>query len=243
MFNSATSDDLDEIIQPLQQQVGGIATLHGHTGIHHIRGCEAKMDEARGLANGFTGGPEEGDHIVICFLLDFQHAFNTASGAANGFHGIGGNTTSSGPGFAHSDLHGQPLLDLVILLPDRSHFWAGVSLDHVLLRDWNLEPVTKVYAPPVLHIPSIRPIVKLAVLFPSLLLFVPTGHQRVDSEHTAPGPDTDESQVDEVGIYRNIRRMIPRPHGRNELVKPGWQLPDKSLSTCIGHCPTPLEIP
>ena len=92
------------------------------------------MDESCGLTDGFTYGTEECDHIVVGFLLDLEHALDTTRSTADSFHGIGGDTPTSVPGFANRDFHGQPLLDLMILRPDRSHFWACISLDHVLLR-------------------------------------------------------------------------------------------------------------
>ena len=105
VLHGSPTDDFCQLIQLLQEQIGCIARLHRHAGVYDIGRSQAQVDKPGCLTNGFAGGTEEGNHIVIGLLLDLQHALEAAAGATDGFHSIGRDSATSRPGFTHSDFH------------------------------------------------------------------------------------------------------------------------------------------
>jgi hypothetical protein len=82
------------------------------------------------LANALPHGPNEGNQVVICFALDFPHAVEIAGRQPDLGHGLGWDAATARPRLADRNFDRQPLLDLGLIGPDRTHFRAGVPLDH-----------------------------------------------------------------------------------------------------------------
>ena len=121
-----------QLVEIVQQDIGGLGQLLGEAGVHHIGAGHALMDVAAFGADKFGDGGEEGDDIVFDFGLDFVDAldveialFAQSLGRAFGDgahlrHFVGG------VGF---DL--QPYPEAVFRLEDCGHFLAGVTGDHL----------------------------------------------------------------------------------------------------------------
>jgi hypothetical protein len=126
------------LVDICDQKVGSAGELHVETGIEHVRGGHALVDEARLGADDFGQMGQEGDNVMLGFALDLVDPGD-----------VEGDVTRLGPdrlrGFLRDDakfrlrisrmrLDLEPDLEAGLRLPDGSHFRAGVAGDHRRLR-------------------------------------------------------------------------------------------------------------
>ena len=114
--------------------VGRAGELYVETGIEHIGGGHALVDEARLRADDFGQMGQEGDDVMLCFALDLvdpRHVENHVAGL--GPYSLGGFLRDD-PEFRQrvSRMRLDLELDLEPRLgvPDGSHFRAGIAGDH-----------------------------------------------------------------------------------------------------------------
>ncbi len=124
------SDRIDRGIEPRQELVDGVYRLHCQRGVDDVRAGQPEVDETRRLANGLAGRAQKGDHVVIGLALDLLHPLDITTRLTNGRHGGGRNDAAGCPCLADRLFDSEPLVDLVLLAPNRAHLGQGVAFDH-----------------------------------------------------------------------------------------------------------------
>src|SRR5436305_5508282 len=114
-----------------QQHVARVAQQKRVGRVHNVRGREAVVYEARGVADTFGEGGSEGDHVVVGRPLDFAYALDVEGGLPTYLlDRLARNRPHLGVDFAHGQLNVEPLLKLVLLRPESAHFGQRVAFNH-----------------------------------------------------------------------------------------------------------------
>ena len=118
------------LVQVLLDQVHGVEELEGLGGVHHVVGGEAEVHEARLLAQALGDGSQEGDDVVVADGHDLRDPVEVVAGVADRLERLPGDGADFCPALARGDLHGEPLVHLVLLRPDAAHLRKRVFRYH-----------------------------------------------------------------------------------------------------------------
>ncbi len=90
------------------------------------------MNEAALGTKLFLNGAQEGNNVVVRFLLYLLHALRVIAGGPNLLDSILWNDTLARPGFADKQFNLEPGIGFGGRRPYGSHFWQGIAFDHIL---------------------------------------------------------------------------------------------------------------
>jgi hypothetical protein len=131
-FKRAPPQDFEQRVNFREQQIARVAQQERVGRIHHVRRREAVVDEARRLADVFSERGRERDHVVVGRLLDLIDALDREGCLRlDLFERPRRDRPHLGVDFAHGDLHVQPLLESILLRPERAHLRQCVAWNHV----------------------------------------------------------------------------------------------------------------
>ena len=117
------------------KDVGGLDQLHVEAGVEHVRGGEARVQEACFRADMLGDRGEEGDHVVLDLPLDLVDAGDVEAAAP--LHGIGGvlrDLPELGHRLGGIGLDPEPDAEPGLRLPDAGHLGAAIAGDHRLRK-------------------------------------------------------------------------------------------------------------
>ena len=117
------------------KDVGGLDQLHVEAGVEHVRGGEARVQEACFRADMLGDRGEEGDHVVLDLPLDLVDAGDVEAAAL--LHGIGGvlrDLPELGHRLGGIGLDPEPDAEPGLRLPDAGHLGAAIAGDHRLRK-------------------------------------------------------------------------------------------------------------
>ena len=115
----------------LQQHAGGFVHLHRQGGVEHIGGGHPVVNPPGGRPDVAGDVFQECNDVVIGSFLDFLNIGQVKARLfANGDGVLLRDHAEFGLGLAGEHLDFKPDFVLVLLFPERSHLWKGITVDH-----------------------------------------------------------------------------------------------------------------
>ena len=124
-----------QVVEIGEKDIAGLGQLYRETGIEHVRGGHALVQEARRFSHMLGHIGKKGDDVVLGFLLDFIDARHLEAPLfPHRPGGVLGDDAQFGLGVAGVGFDFEPYLELVFGFPDSGHFGPGIAWNHLYPR-------------------------------------------------------------------------------------------------------------
>ena len=118
------------------QQVRCLDELHVEAGVEHVRRGQPRMQKPRLGPDVLGNGRQKGDDVMLHLALDCVDAGNVETATLpDRIGGVLGDDPELGHGLGRIGLDLEPDAELVLRLPDASHFGAAIAGDHGCVED------------------------------------------------------------------------------------------------------------
>jgi hypothetical protein len=128
-------DHAPEALEARQDELRRLLKLQRLSRVHHVRGGEADVNEARVGAEGLLEVGQEGDHVVPGGGFDLVDPLRVDGGAGlDPAEGVHRDDAAAPVDLADGQLDPEPGLVLRLLAPDPGHLRSAVAGDHACLH-------------------------------------------------------------------------------------------------------------